>query len=269
MCSFHLKELKYDLNLAETGRKVYYTQNGFHTNFFREVASGTMPTILLIRHGQSQANAGLPTSCPKEIELTDRGQKEAEFVARELQKSYPALDVMITSAYRRASQTAEWTLWLFKNTSNRDIPTEIWPVHEFTYLSSWERRNSTVEDRRSVVRAYWERADPAYVDGPESESFEQFIARVRKVKMRLDNTMYDTVAVFSHHQFMCALLWLAEQDSLQMGEQAMRAFKAFLEAHPISNGAIVRVQFETGGERWRYELLTSHIDVKDTGIGPG
>lgn len=214
-----------------------------------------MPTILLIRHGESQANAGLPTSCPENIELTERGWEEARCVARELQKSYTSLDLIVTSRYRRALQTAEWTKWLFRS---QKIPARIWPVHEFTYLSTWGKRNSTVEDRRPAVSRYWEQADPLCADGPDAESFEQFIERARAVKQCLEITK-GTTAIFSHHQFICALLWLSCRETLQICAQTMRAFKRFLDRHPLANGTIVRVQFPGGGEPWCSEVLTSHL----------
>lgn len=219
-----------------------------------------MPTILLIRHGESQANAGLPTAYPKDIELTKRGQEDAECVAREMQKSYPSLDLIITSDCLRTVQTAGCTLQLLRD---RQIPVNKWPVQEFTYLSMWSKRISTVKDRSSAVHCYWKQADPQYTDGPGTESFQKFIERVRTVRNSL-NTATGTVAVFSHHQFICALVWLSQQDTLTICAQTMRTFKAFLDTYPLANGAIVRVQFERGGGPWRSEILTSHLPLKDS-----
>ncbi|HLG76046.1 MAG TPA: histidine phosphatase family protein, partial [Ktedonobacteraceae bacterium] len=152
--------------------------------------------------------------------------------------------------------TARWTEWLFKD---QGIPTKTWPVHEFTYLSTWGTRNSTVEERRPAVLKYWELSNPSVPDGPGAESFEQFIDRVKRVKMDLD-TIKGTVAVFSHNQFICALLWLSEQSSLEINARAMRYFRKFLDEHPIPNGAIVEVRFEDGGGRWQHKILTAHLN---------
>jgi broad specificity phosphatase PhoE len=224
-----------------------------------------MPTILLIRHGESQANAGLPTSSPESTELTERGWEEARRVAQEMRKSYPSLDLVVTSRCQRALQTAERTRNLFRD---QKIPARIWPVHEFSYLSSWGKRNSTVEERRPAVFQYWDRADPVYADGPEAESFAQFIERVRTVKECLDTTR-GTTAVFSHHQFICALLWLACKNTPLVCAQTMQAFKRFLDSRPLANGAIVRVQFERGDRPWRYEVVTSHLEENIQGEKPG
>jgi broad specificity phosphatase PhoE len=113
------------------------------------------------------------------------------------------------------------------------------------------------------VLRYWSRADPAYTDGPDTESFQQFIERVRTARDRLQATM-ETVAVFSHHQFICALLWLSRQETLPICAQTMRDFKNFLDTCPLANGAIVRVQCERGSEPWYPEVMTSHLDAMDT-----
>src|SRR5579859_596620 len=221
-----------------------------------------MPTILLIRHGESQTNAGLPTSNPKSVELTERGKEQAQNVVDFL-KSHFHPDLIVTSAYERTKQTALPTksfFWPY-------FVEEEWDVQEFTYLSSWHKVPSTVEDRREYARQYWELSDPKHIDAPESEpeseskpeSFEQFIARAQKVMIDLKNTIYDKVAVFSHQQFLCALLWLSQQDRLKLCPDTMRNFKEFLAVHPIPNGGIVRVQFEQYNDNWQIERITSHL----------
>lgn len=222
-----------------------------------------MPTILLIRHGQSLSNAGLPTACPRDVGLTDRGWEEAKRVAREVRQSYPALDLIITSDYRRARETAECTRRLYKSQAP-DISFSTWDtVHEFTYLSSWGKIFSTVGERRKAVCHYWDQADPKYVDGPGAESFKEFARRVQSVRQRLE-AKKETIAVFSHHQFICALLWLSCRNTLCIDQKTMKQFKGFLDEHPIDNGAIVRVQFEGSNHPWRYEILTSNLAKPDS-----
>ena len=43
-----------------------------------------MSTVLLIRHGESQANAGLPSLRPETVELTEKGWQQAEDIAQYL-----------------------------------------------------------------------------------------------------------------------------------------------------------------------------------------
>jgi len=220
-----------------------------------------MPTILLIRHGESQSNAGLPTSNPKSVELTELGKEQAQNVADFLKSQFHP-DLIVTSAYERTKQTALPTKSTF-----RHIFEEEWPIHEFTYLSSWHKAPSTVEDRREYVRQYWEFSDPTFRDAPvsepesesKSESFEQFITRVQAVMARLKSTTYDTVAVFSHQQFISALLWLSQQNRLKLCPDTMRKFKEFLALHPMPNGGIVQVQFKDRNDKWQIKPIFSQL----------
>jgi len=199
-----------------------------------------MPTIFLIRHGESQSNVGLPTLSPEIVELTDKGWKQAKAIAQFLQEAQLIPDLIVTSSYLRTKQTAAPTTLAFSS-----IPEEQWSVQEFTYLSMWHEENSTTEDRRETVKAYWDLSDPSYVDNPKPgspipESFKQFIARVREVRERLEKTELETIAVFSHEQFISALSWLSQQDLVDLSQVAMRDFRAFLKANPVPNGAIIQ-----------------------------
>lgn len=224
-----------------------------------------MPTIFLIRHGESQSNVGLPTLSPEIVELTDKGWKQAKAIAQFLQEAQLIPDLIVTSSYFRTKQTAAPTTLAFSS-----IPEEQWSVQEFTYLSSWHIANSTVEDRQPAVEVYWEElSDPSYNDGPGSESFEQFIERVREVMMRLNDTKYDTIAIFSHQQFICALLWLLQRNPVDLSSETMKDFRDFLRANLVPNGAIVRVDFRDSYKRWQYELITSHLERPETvAVGP-
>ncbi len=218
-----------------------------------------MPTILLIRHGASQSNAGLPTSSPDIVELIDKGWEQAEDIAQFLTDAHFHPDLIITSSYLRTKQTAAPTRLAFPY-----VPKEEWPVQEFTYLSMWHEENSTIEDRRQWVDSYWDLSDPSYVYSPKSEtpvseSFEQFVARVRKVRERLEQTELDFIVIFSHEQFINAFRWLSEPDSKRITPETMRKFRAFLKKHPIPNGAIVQAKCQKGYDEWHFEMIESHL----------
>jgi 2,3-bisphosphoglycerate-dependent phosphoglycerate mutase len=214
-----------------------------------------MRTVLLMRHGESESNVGLPTSSPTTVILTELGKEQAKCIAQYL-KSHFSLDLIVTSSYQRAKHTADPTKLFF-----RSIPEKEWPVHEFTYLSSMHGEISTVHDRRPLVDAYWEICDPFYIDGPGSESFEQFLERVHQVLMYLKSTEeYSTIAIFSHEQFICALLWLSQRDSVNLSQETMQEFKDFLSAKSLVNGAIVHVPVDNSDEQWQYRIITSHLE---------
>lgn len=218
--------------------------------------------ILLIRHGESKSNVGLPTSCPKLIELTSKGLKQAEDIARIL-KAQPSPNLIITSSYQRTKQTAEPTKRAFPF-----VREEEWPVHEFTYLSpSYFDENTTFEQRQPLADAYWETRNPSYIDGPGSESFEQFIERVREVKLRLKSSGLEKIVVFSHEQFISALLWLSKRDPGDLTPETMEDFRAFLKNHPIKNGDFRRLRIRSRHNNWQPVSISHVVERKPVLVG--
>jgi 2,3-bisphosphoglycerate-dependent phosphoglycerate mutase len=212
-----------------------------------------MPTILLIRHGESQANAGVATLHPKTVELTEKGWEQARSIAEYLYQEKP-LDFILISSFRRAKQTALPTLALFPS-----VPREVSPVHEFTYLGLQHNIPSTVKERLPLVQNYWEECKPWTVKGQGSESFADFIKRVKQLQLRLKERRYPSVAVFSHEQFICAFLWSLQQGWLNLTQNDMKGYREFFLANRIPNGGIVQVQFDDRYTSGQYELLTSHL----------
>lgn len=214
-----------------------------------------MPTIFLIRHGESQSNAGLPTYGPEIAALTPRGAEQAERIASYL-KAQTSLNLIASSNYLRAKQTAQPTQAYFP-----EVPLKVWNVHEFTYLSSVHAEQTTTEDRRPMVEAYWQQCHPNRRDGPGSESFIQFMKRARKVFKTITTLRGKSrcLAIFSHEQFIKAILWLSEYEPMRLDAQAMRNFRDFLDVEPLPNGAIIRIHYS---EVWKrdYQLITEHLE---------
>src|SRR5205807_949667 len=84
------------------------------------------------------------------------------------------LDLIVTSSYLRTKQTAKPTIREF-----RSATLEEWKVEEFTYLSPEYFGNSTIHERRPLVEVYWEEHQPSFMDGHDSESFNDFMGRVQ------------------------------------------------------------------------------------------
>lgn len=63
-----------------------------------------MKKIYFIRHGESEGNVG-PIRQAEDSSLTDRGRKQAEYVAERV--SGLPIDIIISSTFRRAQETAE------------------------------------------------------------------------------------------------------------------------------------------------------------------
>lgn len=185
----------------------------------------------LIRHGESAANAGAVTNDPAAIPLTDTGTGQARSIAVSVSRRP---DLIVVSPYLRTRQTAEPTIARFP-----DVPVETWPVQEFTYLSP-NRCVGTTAARRPLVEDYWQRCDPAYVDGPGAEAFSALLERVRLMRHRLSEAAAGFVLVFTHGQVMQAFRQLGAFPDRD--DQALMAgFLAADQEAPIRNGDIRQV----------------------------
>lgn len=188
---------------------------------------------LLVRHGQSTANAGRPTTSHSEVPLTRLGLRQAAEMAARLERKP---DLMVVSPFLRARGTAEAVRRRWP-----DLAWRIWPIHELTYLSPEFCGRSDQIGRMLLVRRYWEQGDPAYVHGPGAESFSGFVARVRAFHVRLMALEAEVVLAVGHGQFFRAYL-LALSEGLSDCSEGMRAFRSAEAADPIRNAQVVAVE---------------------------
>src|SRR5215470_7931926 len=93
----------------------------------------------LIRHAESEGNAGLATSRPDTIPITGKGIEQASYLADSFSRA-PAL--IVTSPYIRTQQSAKPTIQRFPTARQ-----EQWEVQEFTYLSPARYMDTTADDR--------------------------------------------------------------------------------------------------------------------------
>lgn len=198
--------------------------------------------VWLVRHGQSQANAGAATDHPKTIALTALGQTQASAVAERV-KQRP--DQIIVSPYERTLQTAQPLLDQLREQAHTSRVLT-WPIHEFTYLSPVRCRGTTVIDRRDWAQAYWQRADPDWEDGDGAESFRQLMRRVDVFSEQLKQLTGFTV-VYGHGMFFKAFL-IGLTHGTQVTAQAMTRYRALESADPVHNGQIIPVTLVKG--RW-------------------
>jgi broad specificity phosphatase PhoE len=155
-------------------------------------------------------------------------------------------DHLASSPFLRAQQTAAPTRSRF-----RSIEIELWPIHEFTYLSPVRCAGTSVTQRRPWAQAYWDDADPQKVDGAGAESFATFIERVSATKTRLeqlDAAGLRSIALFGHGQFFQALRWLIHYPQRHIDSQAMRIFRELDVVSPIANGSGFACAFD--GQTW-------------------
>ncbi|TDC68026.1 histidine phosphatase family protein [Actinomadura sp. GC306] len=217
-----------------------------------------MRRVWLIRHGQSESNAGLPTNGPGASPLTGLGRRQA---ARMAAAFTAPPDLIVGSPFIRAQQTAEPTVERFP-----EVPYEEWPVQEFTFLGRLHSPQTTGEQRRPYAEEYWERLDPAYVHGHDGESFQALIARARALLDRLAERPEDgLIAVFTHGVFMKAVMWSLLTGVTDPDAAAMRSFRDFLGACDVPNCSVMELWRPSGTQGWRVVGGgTLHLDETST-----
>jgi probable phosphoglycerate mutase len=197
----------------------------------------TVIRVWLIRHGESESNAGAPSKEPGASALTPLGRWQAEQVALAFAQP-PAL--LIISPYLRAQQTAEPTARRFPAAATAE-----WPVEEFTYLGHLRHRSMTSIERRPYVRAYWERCDPAEASGG-AESFADLIRRGRDMLERLTEQPDGPIAVFTHGLFMRAVAWSLASGVTVPTAADMSAFRQFAGNYRTPNGGVIELRYRPG-----------------------
>jgi broad specificity phosphatase PhoE len=199
-----------------------------------------MTEIWFIRHGESESNAGLPTSDTAKIVLTPRGFAQAEHIAKAFTRA-PSL--IITSPYLRARQSAQPAIERFPRAR-----LEEWPVHEYTYLSLASRHGTTLQGRRPLIDAYWERCDPHELDGEGAETFAELVVRAEQTIERIKDLKDDFVAIFSHGLFMRTLTWALLAGPVQVDSATMRRYRGFISGFSVPNGSIMKMHLNAAQE---------------------
>jgi probable phosphoglycerate mutase len=207
-----------------------------------ERASPAATRVILVRHGQSVTNAGGRAADQVSNPVTELGRAQAREFAERLDCK-PTL--LVTSPFLRAQQTSEPLRQRFP-----DVPVEEWPIQEFSFLNPALHRGTSEVDRESHVVAYWQREDPAYIDGPEAESFTLFLDRARETIRRLvSSNPGGCIVVFTHGFFMQAfrlvLLFPNATDA-----ELMANFQRFHFLNLIQNIGSLEFEVRDGKIQW-------------------
>lgn len=209
-----------------------------------------MTRVWLIRHGESEANAGLSTTIPSTVGLTEAGWQQARQVSHAFEGA-PAL--IITSSYLRAIQTAQPTMERFPN-----IQIETWDIQEFTYLSPKKLGKTSKIERQPRVQSFWESCDPTYLDGEDAESFSGFMHRIKIMREKLLARNNDFMAVFCHGFVIKAMLWANLLNSFTVTSDYMRNFYMFHNSFSLHNGSIVEGEFNSRNSLFS-GMITGHL----------
>ncbi|MBW4466893.1 MAG: histidine phosphatase family protein [Pegethrix bostrychoides GSE-TBD4-15B] len=219
-----------------------------------------MANVWLIRHGESEANAGLPTESPTKTPLTELGHRQAEQVAQAFNQ---APDLIITSPYWRTQQTAAPTRVRFPQ-----VPHQVWHVQEFTYLAPDRYVGSTIAERLPHSDRYWQHNDPLFVDGAGAESFADLVRRAQAAQAQIQSLKTELTAIFSHGRFIRVLLWVMLTrlaTGSQISARQMRQFQNFINAISVPNGSILKLQVDAQ-TIWLGSIEVDHLQSHSSDI---
>jgi len=205
---------------------------------------------IFIRHGQSTGNAGIPCHDLSGIELTELGRQQS----REMAASWTETpDLIVTSPFLRTQQTAAVTIERFP-----DVPVEVWPIQEFTYLQPSRWNGTLSSERMPYIERYWAAADPEFYDGDGAESFTTMLSRVRASLDRLETLPAESlIYVFSHGQFIQAVRSLVLDSELSDREKMQKFWGKGSPA--IANAGQVEMECREGN--WTTEDAGNRLQI--------
>jgi broad specificity phosphatase PhoE len=206
-----------------------------------------MGAVIFVRHGQSEAQTGVPEETRGSSPLTDLGHVQARHLATTLSGRAKPLR-LFSSRFLRAQDTASATstAMIRARKEQRDICVERLAVEEFACL---QHKRTSADEHHERVTAYWERNDPGYVDGPDAESFLDLLVRVSVALGKLRGEPNDVV-VFSHAQFMKAVLWSVLHVERRATMENIRLFRQFTHAVRVPNTAAMLLTTDSPGGPW-------------------
>lgn len=161
-----------------------------------------MKKIYLIRHAQSESNAGQTVRPNHQINITDVGKTQAQELADWLSANVtePVTEIFV-SQYIRTQQTAQPYLQSTKRTA-----IVIDELHEFNFLDFDTIKDLSFDDIRVIADDFWQQHS-AHRASEVTDSFEHFVARVKKVRAYFDALPDGTYLVFTHGMLIGMLIW--------------------------------------------------------------
>jgi glucosyl-3-phosphoglycerate phosphatase len=218
--------------------------------------------LILVRHGESAANVlaeeaersgaqriAVPAR-DADVELSDRGRRQAEDLGRAL-AAEPPPDAVWVSPYRRAVSTAETALatagWGARPRADDRLRDRELGILDALTARGVRELHPDEDARRRFLGKYYYRP-------PGGESWTDVALRVRSVLPELARSG-DRVLVVAHD----AVIWLFRAVCEGMGERALLEEAA---GHPIHNASVTRLVRDRPEEPWRVALFDDirHLD---------
>ena len=192
----------------------------------------------LIRHGESNANAGERTENESKIRLTELGKLQAETTCRTLLNS--DITRIVASSYPRAIQTAR------PLAEKLNIPIEIWPIHEFSYLDPQVANNTTQQERKKLREEFWGKMSVSWRHSAHTESFSEFLQRITWCKEQILATK-EITSIFGHGLFYTTMLITLHFPKSTEEEIMQETYRTiYSTASNVRNGQVLKLIHNNG-----------------------
>jgi phosphoglycerate mutase family protein len=188
-------------------------------------------TLYLIRHAQSEANAGGISKPERDIALSPLGREQAQALVARLARS----NHVYVSELRRTHETAA------PYCRAHGITPQVLPqLNEFSCLAFDRIRGMDGTARRPLADAYWQRADPLECTGAGADSFAAFNQRLSAFLAHYPQ-LEDGSLLFGHGIWIGLLAWRLLGFSAETATD-MAAFRRFQTGLPMPNTAVWQLQ---------------------------
>lgn len=211
-----------------------------------------MKKFVLVRHGQSEDNAGMASRGLGLAHLTKKGREQARQTGDHWQESP---DLIVVSPYVRAQQTAEPTIARFP-----EAKVVIWPIEEFRQLGETAYQSRDMNYRQERYREHWAANDPDYVDGPGAESIRTFAERLDQLDHNLNITDFQTAYVFGHGFFLRSFLLRHIWGTTLPMIEDLPHFRASVTKWHFPNCGLVAGQIPAGGQMLLSRVSVDHLN---------
>ena len=202
---------------------------------------GNVTRFVLLRHGQTQMSVDKQYSGHTDIELTERGQKQALAAAQAVANRGVEFDAIVSSPLKRCQQTAQAAAQAL-GIADIEIVEDLIELD----FGKWEGESFDEVDRFDKERLEKWMADSS-ISCPDGESLQQLHKRVRKVRKELqDRYAGKTLLVVTHVNPIKSFIRQALDGNAAVFEKVFLGVASISDVEFWPEGSLVRCVNDVG-----------------------
>ena len=213
-----------------------------------------MKTVYLVRHGESETNAG-NIMFGKSAKLTARGHEQAKFIAQRCVRL--PIEVIISSGFLRADETARYIVdAVAKPLEQSDL------FAERRHPSFPLGRSKSEPDYVAFEEGFWNKFDDPSWRHEDAENFDDLNARAQAALQLLAGRPEKNVLVVGHGLFTKVLAAKVVFGDGLTGSECIKVLRAFR----LENTGLSLFEHEPenpSGLVWRIAVWNDHAHLAD------